>query len=124
MDPSGGTVAGVTGGALPREPSAGCNDAFADKLIQGTPEEAVRALIAQVVALNLEQGISNNLDAKRVTVVAALDDLQIGNEVAAIIALQAFINSVEAQRGIHLPEAEADSLIAKAQQAIALLVGP
>ena len=123
MDPSGGHVAGLTGGALPREPRAGSNDVFVDKLIQRTPEEAVRALVAQVVALNLTQGISNSVDAKRETAGAALDDLQIGNEVAASIALQAFINSVEVQRGIHIPEADADALIAKAQEAIALLTG-
>jgi len=116
-------VAGLTGGALPREPSAGSNDAFADTLIQRTPEEAVRALVAQVVALNLKQGISNSRDAKRETAGAALDDLRIGNDVAATIALQAFINSVEAQRGSRIPEAEAEALIAKAQEAIALLTG-
>jgi len=121
--PSGVYMAGVTGGAFPAAPRAGCNDAFVEKLTQRTPEEALRALVAQVVALNLKQGISNSLDAKRVTVVAALDDLRDRNEVAASIALQAFINSVEVQRVLHIPEADADALIAKAQQAIALLSG-
>jgi len=116
-------MAGVTGGALPAGPRAGSNDAFVEKLIQRTPEEAVQALVAQVVALNLKQGISNSVDAKRETAGAALDDLQIGNEVAASIALQAFINSVEVQRGIHVTEADAHALIAKAQEAIALLTG-
>lgn len=110
-------------GRPPRLDDANPRYAFVDKLIQRTPEEAVQALVAQVVALNLTQGISNSVDAKRETAGAALDDLQIGNEVAASIALQAFINSVEVQRGIHIPEAEADALIAKAQQAIALLTG-
>jgi hypothetical protein len=41
--------------------------------------------------------------------------------VAAISTLQAFINDVEAQRGIHI--GDADALIASAQQIIALLGG-
>ena len=40
-----------------------------------------------------------------------------------INALQAFINSVEAQRGIHITEADADALIASAQAIIASLGG-
>jgi hypothetical protein len=121
MDPSGGTMAGVTGGAFPRDPRAGCNDAFVEKLTPRTPEETVRALMAHVVALNLKQGISSSLDAKRVMVVAALDDLRDHNEVAAMIALQAFINSVEVQRGSRIGEADADALMADAQALISLL---
>jgi hypothetical protein len=55
--------------------------------------------------------------------VRALDDLNENNDVAAINALQAFINSVEAQRGIHIAEADADALIAAAQQTITMLGG-
>ena len=53
----------------------------------------------------------------------ALDDLNQNNDVAAINALQAFINAVEAQRGIHITEADADDLIAATQNIIALLGG-
>jgi len=85
--------------------------------------KAIQDLISAVVALNLKQGISNSLDAKLEAAVEVLDDLNENNNVAAINALQAFINSVEAQRGIHIPETDADALIAAAEAIIALLTG-
>ena len=53
----------------------------------------------------------------------ALDDVNEKNDIAAINALQAFINSVEAQRGINIADADADALIAAAQGLITFLGG-
>ncbi len=52
----------------------------------------------------------------------ALADANSDNDVAAINALGAFIEGVEAQRGKQLTDAEADALIAAAQAIIDLLV--
>ena len=87
------------------------------------PAEAIQQLIADVVALNLKQGISNSLDSKLEAVLQALDDVNENNNVAAINMLQAFINAVEAQRGVHISDADADALIAAAQQIVTLLGG-
>ena len=54
----------------------------------------------------------------------ALDDMNQNNNAAAVNGLQAFINAVEAQRGVHISSADADALIAAAEQIIALLGGP
>ena len=56
-------------------------------------------------------------------VLQALDDVKQNNNVAAINVLEAFINAIEAQRDIHIPEADAIELIADAQAIIALLGG-
>jgi hypothetical protein len=52
-----------------------------------------------------------------------LEDANPQNDVAAINALQAFINKVEAQRGKKISEADADALIAKAQAIVEELSG-
>ncbi len=85
------------------------------------PDDLVIDLIAAVVDLNLQQGINNSLDAKLDAVVQVLQDVNENNDVAAINALQAFINAVQAQSGNHIPVADADALIADAQEIIALL---
>ncbi|MDA2914238.1 hypothetical protein MYX77_09840 [Acidobacteriia bacterium AH_259_A11_L15] len=123
VDASGVYVAGRVGGTLPGQTSAGFTDAFVVKLSILTPAELIQQLIGDVVALNLKQGIANSLDSKLEAVLQALDDVNENNDVAAINALQAFINGVEAQRSIHIPEADADALIAAAQQIITLLGG-
>ena len=69
-------------------------------------------------------GISNSLDAKLGAVVNALDDVNANNDVAAINALEAFINAVVAQSGNHITVAQADALIASAQAIIDLLTAP
>jgi hypothetical protein len=53
----------------------------------------------------------------------ALEDINENNDVAAINALHALINAVEAQRGNRISEADADALIAAAQKIIAQLSG-
>jgi hypothetical protein len=80
-------------------------------------------LTQQVIGMNLQGGVNNSLDAKLATVVNALDDANDGNNVAAVNALHAFINAVEAQRGKKLSDAQADQLVAAAQGIIAALGG-
>ena len=123
VDASGVYVAGWTFGALPGQTSAGSFDAFVAKLVVLTPAEAIQQLIADVVALNIQQGISNSLDSKLEAVLQALDDVNENNNVAAINSLQAFINAVEAQRAIHISEEDTNALIAAAQEIITLLGG-
>jgi len=83
-----------------------------------TASEAIYALIGQVLALNLKKGITNSLDSKLSAAVNALDDANQHNDVAAVNALQAFINAVQAQIGGALSPGEAASLIASAQAII------
>ncbi len=83
--------------------------------------ELTVALIDAVEALNFQTGITNSLDAKLSAVTAALDDLNQNNDIAAINALQAFINAVEAQIGINVTFADAEALIAAAQEIIVLI---
>ena len=83
--------------------------------------ELLLALIDAVIDLNLQQGIENSLDAKLDAVIEALQDINENNNVAAVNTLQAFINAVEAQSGNHIPQEQADALIADAQAIIALL---
>ena len=83
-----------------------------------TPEELITELVNVVIELNLQHGISNALDSKLDNVLKALEDANANNDVSAINALFAFINSVEAQRGKTISDADADSLIAAAQAII------
>ncbi len=85
------------------------------------PVELLMQLAQDVIDLNLQQGISNSLDAKLGAAMQALDDINENNDVAAINTLEAFINAVEAQRGNKIPEADADALIAKVLEIIDLL---
>lgn len=78
-------------------------------------------LVDQVIGLNVQGGISNSLDAKLGAVTKAIDDANEHNDVAAVNAMNAFINAVEAQRGTTLTDAEADQLIASAQAIIAAI---
>jgi len=81
-----------------------------------------RGMLAQlatlVVAINIQQGISNSLDGKIDAALAALEDVNAHNDVAAVNSLNAFINAVEAQRGNKISDSEADALIASAQAII------
>lgn len=83
-----------------------------------TPAEAIQDLIDLIEGFNLQQGVDNSLDAKLGAALQALDDINNNNDVAAINALQAFSNAVEAQRGNSLPDAQADELIGAAQSII------
>ena len=78
-------------------------------------------LAQDVFLINLQQGISNSLDAKLDSALQSLADINENNDIATVNSLQAFINSVEAQSGKKIPEADADHLIAAAQRIIYLL---
>ncbi len=86
----------------------------------GVPE-LISELVEDVVALNLQRGIANSLDAKLQSALMALDDLNTNNDVAAINSLEAFIHHVDAQRGSHINDEDADSLIESATLAIAAI---
>ncbi|MHC4158568.1 MAG: FIMAH domain-containing protein, partial [Planctomycetota bacterium] len=85
------------------------------------PTELIAELLEDVRDLGLPGGIENSLMAKLNAALASLEDENENNDIAAINTLGAFINAVEAQRGKKIPEAEADALIAAAQQIIDLL---
>jgi hypothetical protein len=86
------------------------------------PVQLIADLIQDVVILNLQRGIANALDSKLDAVQRALEDVNENNDVAAINALGAFINEVEAQSGDKISEAEADALIEAAQSIIDFLM--
>ena len=85
------------------------------------PEELIGDIVDTVITLNLQQGISNSLDAKLESALSALDDTNENNDISAINSMDAFINAVEAQRGKKISEADADKLIADALSIIAKL---
>ena len=86
------------------------------------PAVMIGILVEEVINLNIQNGISNSLDAKLDSALSAIDDLNQNNDVAAINSLNAFINAVEAQRGKAITEDEADTLIDEAQAIIDLLI--
>ena len=81
------------------------------------PQTMIEQLVTDVLALNLQHGIENSLDSKLDAAQQALDAVNNKN-VAAINALGAFINAVQAQSGVHIPVDDANALIAAAQQII------
>lgn len=110
-----GTITATCAGATD---NAGNNGTASVSYTVITPSEAIENLIDQVESLNLQQGVDNSLDAKLDAALQALDDLNQNDDVAAVNALQAFINAVEAQRGKKVPDADADALIASVQAII------
>jgi hypothetical protein len=93
-----------------------------DLYIEAAP--VVSDIVDYVLEINVSEGVSNSLDAKLDTALQALDDLNQNNDVAAINALNAFINSVSAQSGNQISTEDADALIALAQAVIAELENP
>jgi YVTN family beta-propeller protein len=77
---------------------------------------AIPALIALVKSFNLKDGIANSLDAKLANALAALTSFNAGQRKDAANQLQAFINSVEAQRGKAITNLQADQLVTLARQ--------
>jgi len=116
-------AAGATSGVLPGQTSAGGRDAFVTRMNHLSAAQLIQQLVAQVVALNLRQGITNSFDAKLQTVLNALEDANQNNNASAVNLLQAFINGVEAQRGRELTSEQADALIASALEIISVLCG-
>lgn len=88
------------------------------------PATAITALIGQVETLGLQHGLETSLVAKLDTALIALGDTNLTNDVAATQALQAFVLQVTAQRGLGISEADADDLIAAANEIILTLPSP
>jgi probable HAF family extracellular repeat protein len=89
--------------------------------VQLAPAQLILALIEQVKGLNLKYGIQNSLDSKLDAARQALGDVNNHNNVAAVNALNAFINAVNAQRGKAIPATASDSLVAAASVIVHLL---
>lgn len=86
------------------------------------PVELLADLVAAIEAINANRGIINSFDAKIAAAEQALSDAMLNNDRAATnVLFNAFIQSVEAQRGVHISDAEADELIEKVQEIAALL---
>jgi hypothetical protein len=71
---------------------------------------------ALVQSFNLQQGIENSLDAKLQAAQTALTAATGGDRPTACNQIQVFINEVQAQSGQHLTVAQANQLIAAANQ--------
>lgn len=88
------------------------------------PVELLADLVEAVAALNAKKSIINSLDAKLDAAEKALAEAIDQNDHTAInVLVSAFINSVEAQRGKELSDAEADNLIGRADEIILVLAG-
>ena len=85
------------------------------------PAVLIDNLDSYVDNLNPSDVTKNSLCAKLGVAMKAIRDLKKNNDVAAVNAMEAFVNQVEAQRGKKITEEDADALIAKAQAIIALL---
>ena len=68
--------------------------------------------------MDLPEATQTSLHASLDTTMKVLEDANPKNDVAAINALKAFINKIEAQRAKKIPSEAADKLIAKAQEII------
>jgi len=86
-----------------------------------TSTQAIQTVTQLVQSFNLQQGITNSLDAKLANVQAALDAANAGARQDAINKLQAFISAVQAQSGKQLTTAQANQLIGMANRIIATL---
>ena len=86
-----------------------------------TIAEQLEDLASLVLEVNLQAGISNSLDSKLDTALAALDDNNENNDGAALNSMYAFCSNVEAQRDKKLTDAHASTLIEAANGIIATL---
>jgi hypothetical protein len=85
------------------------------------PVDLVTELSESIDTMSLQKGVTNSLQVKLDTALRLLEDGNENNDVASVNILQAFINAVEAQRGRKIPQLDADTLIAAAQEIIELL---
>jgi hypothetical protein len=88
-----------------------------------SPTVLLDALVRSVMDLNLRQGQSNRLDGKLDLAMNAVDDKNAHDDVAARQSMYAFINTVKAEQGKKLTDAEAAQLIAAANAVIGALEG-
>jgi len=73
--------------------------------------KALETLVNQVLVLNLQAGVSNFLEAKLDSALAALDDLNENNDISATNSLNAFINFVQEQSSGKISVEDANTLI-------------
>jgi hypothetical protein len=89
-----------------------------------SPGVMVKNLRDDIYAIeDIPASIKNSLTTSLDTANELLEDSNPKNDVAAINALKAFINKVEAQRGKKIPEEIADELITEAQEIIEEISG-
>jgi hypothetical protein len=75
------------------------------------PVGLVENVVVTVASLNLDNGISNSLDAKLDAALHLLDDVSDENEVGACKTLEAFVQAVETQAGNQISQEDADVLL-------------
>ena len=85
------------------------------------PVDLATELSENIDTMTLQKGIANSLQSKLDAAIGLLEDGNENNDIAAVNLLEAFINVVQAQSGKKISEADADELIAAAQQLIDLL---
>ena len=85
------------------------------------PKTRIESLSSAIDEMNIGFGIANSLYSKLRAASQALDDLSENNNISVINKLQAFINAVEAKRVKHIPDDDANDLIAAAQDIIDML---
>lgn len=86
-----------------------------------SPEDLVTNWVSDVIALNLQTGISNSLDSKLQAVFDSLDEIKGNNTKSAKNRLGAFVNEVEAQRGTEISESDADFLVDAVSQILEMI---
>lgn len=84
------------------------------------PERLVEDLVARTLARITHPGVAQSLVSKLETAIAAFDDGNAANDASAIGALQAFVQSVNAQRGKKIAADDADALITAANDVLAM----
>jgi tripartite motif-containing protein 71 len=117
-----GDVEAADGGAL---------GSFADQPVTNnvtppppdTPEVLLSNLIEEVSGMGEANWVKSSLTPKLEAAHKVLTDDNTRNDVAAVNALKAFINSVEAQRGKKIAQGDAGTLIADAQKIMEALSG-
>lgn len=111
----------VIGARASNDVATGSGSAFVFDLDPDAVLVCLEDLTGNVMSFNLRQGIENALDAKLEAILFALDDASNGDAIQATNMLIAFNQNVEAQRGVHLTDDQADTLIGSAQVCIDLI---
>ena len=89
--------------------------------VDNSPITAILTVMNEMPSLNLLKAVSTSLQSNLDAAVKVLQDFNERNDVAAVNLLNAFINEVEAQRGISISNGDADQLKAAAQHVLDLL---
>jgi phospholipase/lecithinase/hemolysin len=102
-------------------PTAAVHALLAARMLGAMKTDLVADLDQRVIDLALAPAIERALRAKLVPATRALETPAGSSDPAASNALRAFVKSVEAQRGKTIPDAQATSLVERAQQIIELV---